>query len=148
MAFNEQLPISWCLSRVKAALVKNVDEKGRVPYTYRASCNFVSAFFCTVNSPAVPNDRRLVITHVSAAIRTGSPAGGVQTYVLSDGFTQSAFFAPVFVTDDGFTRHYAVNEPVQVYIEAGGTIRVAFSGLTTNGSTSVVVTGYLVDLTI
>src|SRR4051812_19831243 len=60
---------------VKAALVKNVDEPGRMPYRVEVHCDTVASNICSADGPAVPAGMRLVIEHVSAQARVG---GGVQ----------------------------------------------------------------------
>jgi hypothetical protein len=57
------------LAQVRAALVQNVDDPGRIPYQGVRACFFQSNNFCTVNFPPVPAGKRLVITHVSGFLR-------------------------------------------------------------------------------
>ncbi len=59
---------------VRAALVSNVDDPGRIPYQLAGSCNFTSGV-CDVHLPKVPDGKRLVLTHVSGEVDENLPAG-------------------------------------------------------------------------
>ncbi len=123
---------------VKAALVKNVDERGRVPYGVQVSCD-ASFGSCVAYGPLVPTGKRLVLQHVSARV---------------SGTTNLAFFFTDKTT--GFQTFVGLpvvlnlsNETVLAYIEAGDK-----PALTTFSANPVAVdingylSGYLVDLTI
>ena len=133
---------------VKAALVKNVDEKGRVPYSFTQFCVNNIENVCVVTTAAVPNNRRLVIEHISAEVEIGG--GGISGYRLSVNGIETAFFAPTLVATPSFGQRYALNQPALVYAEAGQTTSVSLTGSTiaTFVRQTVVLTGYLVDLTI
>jgi hypothetical protein len=47
---------------VRAAVVKNIDEKGRIPYQEMSTClSPVAGISCAVAFPLVPANKRLVI---------------------------------------------------------------------------------------
>ena len=50
---------------IRAALVENVDEPGRNPYSENASCSGVG---CTVGFSPVPTGKRLVVTFVNGIV--------------------------------------------------------------------------------
>jgi hypothetical protein len=131
---------------VKAALVKNVDERGRVPYIAEIVCSSLAAI-CSANIPAVSSGKRLVIEHVSGLIQI-NPAGRVRIVRLTynGGANNLAFLhaSPSNSVDPLFV----ISEPVVVYIEAGQSAFFEFDGSVGPTSASVILSGYLVDLTI
>ena len=66
------------LAQVRAALVKNVDEHGRVPYQQSTGCS-PSPSNCEALFPAVPSNRRLVIEYVSALVISPVPPQAILT---------------------------------------------------------------------
>ena len=126
------------VAQVRAALVKNLDEKGRNPYQADSSCTAVFPnVSCSALLPVVPAGKRLVIEYVNGE------------FVQSDSFTASFaalnlapgvdYALPVFAR---FSGDYGVTSPVLIYVEAGQQARFTVSGTVSQ----VHVTGYLVDL--
>jgi hypothetical protein len=130
---------------VKAALIKNVDEKGRVPYTASINCFDTMDTFCAGSAAsAVPSGKRLVIEHVSAySLLKGKPLN----LVLS-GNTYLSYVGATFNTNNGAFNFYVSNEPTLTYFEVGQTPSLGIQSDTVNVSMQAVITGYLVDLTI
>ena len=137
---------------VKAALVKNVDEKGRMPFSKRVTCiSGISSNFCSAAFPMVPAQRRLVITHVNALSQhSGGPGSDVTLRLVgSADLVVTAYFAPRYKgTSSGTIDDYLVNEPILAYFEAGETPRVEISARSNNLNVAAVISGYFIDLTI
>lgn len=121
-----------------ATPVKNIDEKGRIPYTASAQCTNPDPFGgCSAVFPNVPSGKRLVIEYVNMDIIAPSvPAAALNS---SGGQT---FTVPVF--GPRFPNDYGVSAQVLMYINAGKHASVAIIG---SRVISAVITGYLVDLT-
>jgi hypothetical protein len=138
-------PISYAQ---KAALVKNVDERGRSPYIVRVSCAQPLTISCFASAAAVPAGKRLVIEHISAQIQLRDPAklALLDIFVTSVGFV--AFFPATFVNDDGQFSNWVVNETTLVYAEAGAIPTVDLSATGVNVNLTAVLSGYLVDLSL
>ncbi len=62
LAISAFTPGSALAQIVKAALVKNVDEPGRVPYQSENSCS--DPFTCAIEFSIVPANKRLVAQYV------------------------------------------------------------------------------------
>lgn len=123
--------------------VRNVDEKGRIPYIQgqAQACN--SEVFCDMVYPPVPDGMRLVVEHVSANIGTG-PGGINGTFLLgANGVIFSlpgrSMATPLLV---------GVNEQVLAYYDAGQqpTYRVVFATASDAGPASSAISGYLINL--
>jgi hypothetical protein len=124
--------------------VRNVDEKGRVPYMQGAfqTCSAGNTF-CDMSFPAVPAGMRLVVEHVSANIGVTAGSSIKGTFLLANGMVFSlpgrAMATPTLV---------GVNEQVLAYYEAGQVpvYRVVFSAASASGTATSVISGYLVNL--
>jgi hypothetical protein len=129
---------------VRAAVVKNLDERGRNPYmqTTFLSCTAANGL-CDLFFPAVPAGKRLVVEHVSANVYAAS--GINATFLLTPGNAQFALAARA----NSSPTLLAVNEPVLAYFDAGQSplYRVALNVAGSQSSISAVISGYLVDLT-
>jgi hypothetical protein len=143
---NVPLPVSGKVA------VKNIDERGRIPYQQTGQCN--TSGTCDITFAMVPANKRLVIEEVTAtvAIPNSSVLEGVR---LNDGTVNSPGYLPAdlhlvpqLVWSSGGFLSYALTHRVEWYAEAGRTPRFQVSRL--NGgvvNAEVTVTGYLVDLT-
>ena len=123
------------LAQVRAALVKNIDEKGRSPYQADSSC--IPAPMntsCGALFPAVPAGKRLVIEYVNADTPSGSAAALVNTSTNAD------YPLPTFLR---FNPSYGISAPVLIYVEAGQQVKLNSTGTVTSAH----ITGYVVDLT-
>jgi hypothetical protein len=133
------------MAQVRAALVKNLDEKGRNPYIQHvfSSCSGSSGL-CDLIYPAVPAGKRLVIERVSANIAADAGINGTFLALPNGG----AFALPGRTTS--LPSLFAVNEGVLAYYDAGQSpvVRIALSGTAPFFAPSdAVIAGYLVDLT-
>jgi hypothetical protein len=99
---------------------------------------------CDYVFPAVPTGKRLVVEHVSANIGVNSSSGLNGTFLLGDG----AFFS-LPGRSMATPEIVGVNEPVLAYFDVGQTpiYRIAFAAVGNSGEFTVVITGYMVDLT-
>ena len=68
------------MAQVRAALVKNIDEPGRNPYTAFLPCYSSSTNSCTAFFPAVPANMELVVQHISMSVDTPTPLSNVDFY--------------------------------------------------------------------
>lgn len=134
------------IAQVRAAVVKNIDEKGRIPYqeTQNGTCQVGSNRFCTVNFSAIPAGKRLVLEHVSALVNVFSPGVTAQRAVLT--VNAPGNYLPMQSDAYGAT----LNAQVLLYEDAGLTppiLHIALNG-SSNGSDGVLATisGYLIDL--
>ncbi|HET9269366.1 MAG TPA: hypothetical protein VFO31_14430 [Vicinamibacterales bacterium] len=127
------------IAQIRAAVVKNVDEKGRIPFQATSLC--VSAFpapNCFVTFPAVPAGKRLVIEYVSAEFNLSpnfQPAAALTN--VSGGINHPL---PTFFR---FGANYGVSSRLLLYAEAGQ--QPVLNAFGTSGSGNIA--GYLVDLT-
>jgi hypothetical protein len=133
---------------IKAALVKNIDEKGRAPFERVVHC-IGGTPTCTINPIfTVPNDRRLVLEHISSRISVNT--GGIQVMRIIDSTFRNRAFPVAQLQTTHPQIQYAVNAAVLNYFEAGDTVGVNIESdtpLTGNVQADVTISGYLVDLT-
>ena len=124
--------------------VRNVDEKGRVPFMQGAFQNCVAGnAFCDMSFAAVPAGKRLVVEHVSANIGVNPGSGINGTFLIAP-----CIFFSLPGRSMATPELIGVNEPVLAYYDAGQVpvYRVVLSSLTGSGAASSVISGYLVDL--
>jgi len=131
------------IAQIKAALVKNVDEKGRSPYQQSGfvQCT-ASSGFCDLVFPPVPAGKRLVAEHISANVF--APNGVNAMFLVVGGNT--SFDLPTHTAS--LSSLYSMNEVVLGFYEAGQTplFRLATSVPDPSAAASVTLTGYLIDL--
>jgi hypothetical protein len=150
---------------IRAALVKNVDEPARAPFQFflqaRRGDPQCGTNFCGFYLGAVPANKRLVITNVSATINLDSTAvvQHLRLLVYDPSFNILSQFTVPFNPDPypadtisaGSPRRYVVNEQLRWYVEAGKNPLLDFhttgGGLDTSWPNQFLITGYLVDLT-
>jgi hypothetical protein len=138
---------------VRAALVSNVDEPGRIPYVANSSCDFQSGDHddCAASFPSVPAGKRLVITHVSGLLREGLPGGTlISTQIISP---RGNVFLPVTYIGNAFgINNFVVDQPEHIICDAGASLKASVilgaftSGSDSNGATFTF-SGYLLDCT-
>ena len=134
------------LAQVRAALIKNIDERGRNPYLQFLPCYSQTTNSCTAFFPAVPVGMRLVVEHVSMSIDTPTPLSNVDIY--GNG-AQASPLLTVQGQDPSGNSIYIANQPLLTYYEAGQTPSIAVfakTGPFVFVSGSVELTGYLVNL--
>jgi hypothetical protein len=145
-------------AQVRPAMVKNVDEPGRVPYQqtieFSAGGTDCSGSLCLVPFSEVPAGKRLVVEHVTALLAVAG-GGTVQMFMFGTGGvtnTGNVFvILPAFV-DTGFdafgTTFWAIDRPVKVYFGPGKTPTLKIIVSTNLGIVSnVSLHGYLIDAT-
>jgi hypothetical protein len=134
------------LAQVRAALVKNIDEHGRIPYSQHLNCQNTGSAECNATFFTVPANKRLVIEHVNGFVGTFTNLAAVNFF--GNGTTQNIFFQ--LQGTNGGNNIYVANEPFLTYFEAGQTPEY-FVGVNQGGfvfiTSGVTITGYLVDLT-
>jgi hypothetical protein len=127
------------LAQVRAALIKNIDEKGRTPYQADSSCiPTLPQIACAALFPVVPAGRRLVIEYVNAEFHLAEgfqPAASLSIVNTTAAYTLPSFFR--------FNNDYGVSSPVLVYVEAGQ--QAGFNPI--GDVPQAHITGYLLDLT-
>jgi hypothetical protein len=134
------------LAQVRAALVKNIDERGRTPYMQTLSCNANGLTSCESLFPAVPANKRLVIEHINGFVGTFTNLSAVS--FIGNGTIRNIFFQ--LQGTNGGNNIYVANQPFLTYFEAGQTPEY-FVGVNPGSfvfiTSAVTITGYLVDLT-
>jgi hypothetical protein len=134
------------LAQARAALVKNIDEKGRIAYEADSSCFVTAPGVCTASFPPVPPGKNLVIEYISAGliiIPSGPTPPDVspveELHVLVEN-PATVYPLPVFFRTP---FHYGINSPVLIYVCCG-----QHAELVSDASiSSAHIIGYLVDLT-
>jgi hypothetical protein len=137
------------LAQIRAALTKNIDERGRSPYMTQATCTAVSGSnFCRGSFPAIPPNKRFVVEYANGFYNFfGSTSGGV---TISGGSTPSLSLDSHVVQSTGSVNSYLISVQLLAYYEAGDTPSVVIisnaGGIQPSGG--VMLSGYLVDLTL
>jgi hypothetical protein len=134
-----------CIAQTRAALVKNVDEAGRMPYQQMLNFNTLPpdcplTKFCVVSFAAVPAGKRLVVQANFWALGDSTTINVGNVAILQPDFSPSTSFL------DG--RFWAADRKVRVYYEAGQTpkLKISASGVfSLVGNASL--HGYLIDAT-
>jgi hypothetical protein len=112
------------MAQVRAALIKNLDERGRNPYSPTLVCVAIQGGGCEADFPTVPAGMRLVVEYVDLSVQGDSPAT-VGAAITS-----------------------AVSQAILAYCEAGASVQIRAFELSGNPPLGGVVTisGYLVNL--
>ena len=143
---------------IKAALTKNIDEPGRIPYREYSAVSCAFGNVCYFQAGIVPNNRRLVVTQIYG-FWPDLPNTSPLLVTFGWGLNQSSLVAnPIFSIAAlvGSAGAYAgvssFTLPVNLYFEAGQQPTIV---LTSNqplngnpGSARITITGYLIDLTL
>jgi hypothetical protein len=139
------------MAQVRAALTKNVDEPGRMPFTENplvltSTCTFNSVlYFCRVNFSAVPAGKRLVVEHISSFIAL-SATGSPDSIRFIDRFGGTAeWVQPTFTTRVNTTSHFFLDRPTLVYYEPGDTPQVLVATTVQPTVVEVILHGYFID---
>lgn len=145
---------------VKAALIKNVDEPGRLPYEAQAlfatgqcasSCaDFAqNALGVVFTLPAVPNGKRLIIKSVTASLPTNAGAGTFLAFqsltTVRGNLFKWAFYGPFPVSGS----RAGMSSQNSFFTYGPGEKPVVSTNAIPAGDTTyeVDVTGYLIDVT-
>jgi hypothetical protein len=128
---------------VRAAVVKNVDEKGRIPYIVAgfSSCSPFGTTGAECSFAAVPANKRLVIEYINAGLsHAPGSAPDVAFRFNGAGGTLHQFSLPTFPRVPGIS---GTSAQVLIYLDAGQVPRLVSDA----GFIQAELTGYLVDLT-
>jgi hypothetical protein len=141
------------IAQVRAALVKNIDERGRVPYMLQTQCDGGPGptSQCAASFPAVPANRRFVVEYINGDL-------AVMHTQFSGAFLEVPSVGPSFIflashfelTNANNYDLYSVSMPVVLYYEAGQmpVVHIHASSLGNDPALgSLTLSGYLVDLT-
>lgn len=103
---------------VRAALVSNVDDPGRIPYRLSGGCNYDgTGNNCSFTLPKVPDGKRVVITHISGRVDENLP-GGTQIHVSV--LNRTTVQLPVtFIGSLGGLNTFVFDQQVLFFILAG-----------------------------
>lgn len=147
------------MAQLRAALVKNVDEPGRMPYQQlvgfivEVGVNCINAQHCIVSFNPVPAGKRLVIEHMSMLVwvqNGGQPVNTAfgDTFTIGSGL-DVAILQPAFTPGFGISGQtsWSLDRPVRVYYEAGQTPKVKVVASATMFFGSASLHGYLIDAT-
>jgi hypothetical protein len=132
---------------VRAALVSNVDEPGRIPFraemTFDGDCRFGCAGHLQ-GGLQVPHGKRLVITNVTGEVRS-SVSGKMQ---VGNGLG-SATIPTIFLGQMSPNFYsYGFDQQVLLFYDAGETPSLRFTSFTDDVSDGYVdMSGYLLDCT-
>jgi hypothetical protein len=136
---------------VRAALVSNVDDPGRIPYRVVESFSQQDCEFgCQGGAPLVPAGKRLVITNVSGDLSTTVPGGTWISLTIGQFFSHHASVPMISSGSTQGTNFFGFNQQVLIVIDPGdGLNAIVFNGGGAGHITSAVITlsGYLLDCT-
>lgn len=107
---------------VRAALIQNTDEPGRIPYQASSACSGVG--ICFADFPPVPPNKRLVITRVvgsAQAMTTGGVVSSVGVAAVGPRVTPPI---PINFVSAG-SQAVSFNDSVITYADAGYVPRVS-----------------------
>ena len=134
------------IAQVRAVLTKNLDERGRNPYTGNANCVAVQGGGCQLTFPAVPAKMRLVIEHVDIFLQADSTIGQATLYGGIGAY--HPIFQTIPVVPDADYVNSVVSQTMLAYFEAGQSPVIRAYSLSGNpllgGGGNI--TGYFVDL--
>ena len=140
-------------AQTRAALVQNVDEPGRTPYSELKSANCFGSQLCRLLFSAVPAGKRLVLTNINGYTHVTSgtlPDIAVVSWTATPTPTQVSMTATRGATfSAGGTRMY-VNQTVLAFFGPGDVPLAAFDLRDTSdtlaGNTQLQLTGYYISL--
>jgi hypothetical protein len=140
------------MAQVRAALVSNVDDPGRIPYQATSFCQLLGLNSCVANFPQVLAGKRLVVTHVSGRLEESLPGGSVVLVQVGrlGGSSFSATLPTTFQGNDIGFNHFVFNEPELEFYDAGqtptGSLRLS-TGAPSEPASFVIFTfkGYMLD---
>jgi hypothetical protein len=131
---------------LRAALVSNVDDPGRIPYAVSVSCDFDKQL-CLTAIPPVPNGKRLVITHVSGGVQENLPGGTFLAVSVHTGHT-NAYIVPTYIGIQ-FGNSFVFDQSVLLFADPGERppfAQVELGGVPSGASgASFNLSGYMLD---
>jgi hypothetical protein len=137
------LSASVAAAQPKPALVQDRDEPGRNPYQEEIVKSCSGMALCSLELPAVPAGRRLVVTMVTLALDTSGAGGAPAVCVL---FGSAGFQLNFEIGGSASFRTYT--QPVTRYYEAGQvpTFLCGIGTGTFSGNGRAGIAGYLVTV--
>ena len=129
------------IQRANAAAtpVRNVDDPGRIAYQITAAC-VLDTDACAFDFPAVPQNHRLVVQHISGLL-VGNVTGALVILIGGANGALSSFIAP-----PSFQGASQFDQPVLQYFNAGSAPSVtAVADATLISFSSATISGYLLD---
>jgi hypothetical protein len=131
---------------VRAALVSNVDDPGRIPYQKIVYDNVCASSVCLMYFPPVPAGKHLVITNVSGRLNTNVPGGSLITPELLAAGVITVYFPTLFQGTYAGVNTFIFNQQTQVTYDAGeAPLFSIYMGAFGTSYSSAVLTGYLLD---
>jgi hypothetical protein len=136
------------LAQIRAAFIKNIDERGRAPYMTTAICQPDSGSnFCSGTFAVIPPNKRFVVEYANGAylIRNAE----IDSAALNSGSTPRLVLDPHLTGSSGFFNSYLISMQLLAYYEPGDapSVLVISNAGNVQPSGSVTLSGYLVDLT-
>jgi len=133
---------------VRAVLVSNVDDPGRIPYAAAVDCKFAGGSGCDGFLAPVPAGKRLVITHAAGLVQENLPGGTLVLLEVSGGIATSHPLA-TYQGSFGAVNTFVFDQPVLLFYDAGQTPIVFVTlGAAPDPHVSVAefqLTGYMLD---
>ena len=124
------------------ALTRSVDDPGRIAYQITAAC-VLDTDACAFDFPAVPQNHRLVVQHVSGDVPFAA-GDGKGARVTLDGGANGALSS--FIAPPSFQGHLLFDQPVLQYIDAGSAPSVsALADIILDSNSKATISGYLLD---
>ena len=127
------------IAQIRAAVVKNIDEKGRIAYQASVPCiPDPPSPACNAVFPVVPANKRLVIEYVNGDFFKGpnlTPGAALTNTTTGTGYAIPTFFR--------FAENYGISAPVLMFVDAGQQVSLRLFGPSGSGH----IAGYVVDLT-
>ena len=138
------------IAQVRAALVKNIDERGRSPYTVAAKCGGGESgnLSCIGDFPAISANKRFVVEYINGNVEV-SQAAEFERARLHNFQGETLELVPVYESTNTQRNRYTISMPVVWYYEAGN--RTYFLLESVNRANyftgELRLAGYLIDLT-
>jgi hypothetical protein len=140
------------MAQVRAALVSNVDDPGRIPYQLGRNFLDCNPGNCTVLFPSVPPGKRLVITNISGRIATSVAAGSLispSVEANNAGKEVIVFLATTFQGTSEGQNLFVFNQPTHLFYAAGeepiADVQFTAPNAPGTGTVSFTLTGYMLD---
>jgi hypothetical protein len=132
---------------VRAALVSNVDDPGRIPYQVNKVCipSGVDSI-CIADLPQVLPGKRLVITHVSGELVENLPGGTlIEVTVVS---RRGSVYLPVTFMGSSYHNVFVFDQPELIFCDGGDNLNLRLEmGANPDRFSSITFTlsGYMLD---
>ena len=130
-------------AQIKAVLVANVDEPGRIPYQ---GLVVVRADTCCYSLPPVPSGKRLMITNVTGSIKLNPPGVLASVDLVNQQTGAQVSNAATLAGTFAGQNVFGLNAPMQLVADSGQTIQMTISALASIPSIGIfTISGYLLD---